>query len=186
MNVHKQVEKGFTEYDNWRYLKNERRTPPMSYTGGQIDLYKDGEKRLVALLGNYYNVSFPNMTILKYINLDNEWRKGIVVLAAAGRYPEYCKRCYGAGKFDWISNATGPNHFESRYEFVRDKSVVLLYHKPNGEISKNHVWAPTEVYEGERECDYCLGTGIDFDVSYQFESPLKKSLILYDIRHLLT
>ena len=175
MNMYTHIEKGFTDYDNWRYMENDR----TDYTGGQID-----ERRLLVLLGNYYLVSFPYITILKYINLAEE-RKG-VVMAAEGRYPEYCKRCYGAGKFDWVSNITGPNHLQSRYEFIRDKSVVLLYHKPNGEISKNHVWAPTEVCEGEHICDYCLGTGIDLGARYCFQSELKKSLVLYDIRYLLT
>ncbi len=184
MNIHKCVEKGFVEYDNWRYLKNERLISPRDYTGGQIDMYKMTGKRILVLLGSYYLVSFSNMHILEYINSDSELRG--ISLIEKGRLPEYCKRCCGAGKFDWISNITGPNYFHSRYEFIRDKRVVLLYHKPNGKLSKNHVWAPTEVYEGELICDACLGTGIDFDNSYRVQSELKKGLVLYDIRYLLT
>lgn len=133
MNTYSRIAKGFTEYDNWRYMKNEILRPLIHYTDTRTVV----RRRLLVLLGNYYLVSLPNMTILKYINSNED--KGPMTVSH-GRHPEYCEECYGAGKFDWISNVTGPNHIHSRYEFIRDKNYVLLYHKPNGEISKNNIW----------------------------------------------
>jgi len=192
MNKYETFEKGFTEYDNWRYLKNEQVKSMKELYDVTIHhepaMLKIEYKNLTALLGSYYMISFPNMSIIKYIN-PNADRRGVVVTTQNNPYPEYCRKCLGAGKFDWVSNITGPSHFNSRFEFKRDESVVLLYHKPNGKISENHIWAPTEVYEGERMCDECLGTGINFEVNnsnYQFPLELKKSLVLYDIRYLLT
>jgi len=191
MNPYEAVKDGFTEYDNWRYLKNEQvKSMEELYDITTIDyeasMLKIEYKNLTALLGNYYMVLFPNMNIIEYINFDTDDRRGIISSTQDNPYPEYCRKCFGAGKFDWVSNITGSNRFNSRFEFKRDESVVLLYHKDNGEISKNHIWAPTEVYEGERICDDCLGTGINFESGYPFLLDMKKSLVLYDIRHLLT
>jgi hypothetical protein len=191
MNIYKRVEKGFTEYENWRYLRNEKYVSANEFVDITKFQYPSNIeelrcKNLTALLGNYYMVSFPNMNILNYINPNTD-RRGIVLSTQDNPYPQYCPRCCGAGKFDWISSVTGPNHFDSRFEFTRDERVVLLYYKSNGKLSKNHIWASTEIYEGERICDSCLGTGINFEVSYyQFPPDLKKRLVLYDIRHLLT
>jgi hypothetical protein len=187
MNPYKAIEKGFTEYDNWRYLRNEKVKSMKELDDiTKPTMLKIEYTNLTALLGNYYTISFPNMNIIKYIN-SNLNRKGIALSTQDSYHPEYCRKCLGAGKFDWISSITGPNHFNSRYEFKRDKREVLLYHKPNGKISKNHIWAFTEVYDGERICDECLGTGINLQISrYQFPLELRKSLVSYDIRYLLT
>lgn len=185
MNVHKKIKDGFREYDNWRYLENVKGV----YTdtlGGMINRHKLLDRRLMALLGTYYAVTFPNLDIMEFLNTN--FPKGRLMMEDGINEPSYCKRCCGAGKFDWVSDITGPSHLHSRYEFIRDKRVVLLYLKSNGDLSTNKIWAPTEVHTGERICDGCLGTGINLEwqgfMSYR-DMNLRKSLTLYDIRHFL-
>jgi len=157
MNTYKKVEKGFKEYDNWRYLsiKPELRTKEFRESGLKGHVLTD--EKLVVLLGNYFYVGIPKMTISKFLNTDFSDE---LMITPEGPYPSYCKSCCGAGKFDWVTDITKPNPFTSRFEFIRDKSIVLLHRKKNGQFLNDALWAPTEVNEGERICDDCLGTGI--------------------------
>ena len=191
MNEYALIEKGFKDYNNWRYLKYVK----PSYANTHVYNIKNqcvvdsqlNDNYLMILLGNYYLIELP-MTIVEYLNKDFPKIEPMLV---NHNLPSYCYKCCGAGKFDWVSDITGPSYFHSRYEFVRDKCVVLLYRKSNGKFSKSNMWAPTEVNVGERICDSCLGTGINLDIDnlypekQQPQHTLKSRLVEYDIRHFI-
>ena len=185
MNIHKKIEDEFREYDNWRYLKNIKDLYTNTF-GGMIDRHKLLNKRLTVLLGTYYTITFPDLDIIEFLSTD--FPKGRLIVSESIIELSYCKKCCGAGKFDWVSDVTGPSHSHSRYEFIRDKRVVLLYHKPNGDLETNKIWAPTEVHTGERICDDCLGTGVNLEwqgFTTCGDMTLRKSLVPCDIRHFL-
>jgi len=181
------ISKGFKDYDNWRYLKYVKPLYMNISVDEQVN-HQIIDKYLMVLLGNYYLIKFPTMSIIEYLNVD--FPRGVGLIDNRNIPPTYCQKCCGAGKFDWVSDITGPCHIYSKYEFVKDKHVVLLYRKSNGEFSKSNIWAPTEVDIGERICDDCLGTGIDLINTnpYFHEQPLKdlrSRLVLCDIRHFI-
>lgn len=187
MNTYKLIEQGFKEYENWRYLKNVRAVFT-TITENRAVRHERTKRKMYALLGNYYAVTFPELTILEF--LSTSFPKVKVMVGKDFPHPTFCKGCYGAGKFDWISNITGPSYVSSKFEFIRDKRVVLLYRKPNGDLETNHIWAPTEVGLDERICDSCLGTGInlkynDYLSDYSIKD-LRYNLIACDIRYFIT
>ena len=185
MNVYREIEKGFNEYDNWRYLKSVEAISTSVYNeliNSQILI----GKKLTVLLGNYCLLSFPQLTIMEYLNTDFP-KAEVAIVSQEAHHPPCCRSCCGAGKFDWVSSITGPSPPKSRFEFVRDKRIVLIHRKNNGEFSNGHMWAPTEVNEGERICDDCLGTGICLsECDYiDYDSPSKDSLVPCDIRYFI-
>jgi len=186
MNVYEEVQKGLTEYDNWRYLKNVKATYTNSFEG-LASRHKLNDNSLFVLLGNYYTGRFPKLNIIEFLNMNPSPSSGMILGKSTGDeyiFP-YCTSCCGAGKFDWVSRATCGSPFFSRYEFKRDKSVVLLYHEPDGGFSEDIMWAPTEIQSGEYICDDCLGTGVDLSGRYNECDASKKNLVLVDIRHFI-
>lgn len=189
MNEYEKIEKGFKDYDNWRYLRYVKPLHANAYVYLENKYVANTElddSYLMVLLGNYYLIEIP-MTIVEYLSKDFPKNEPMLV---NHNLPSYCHECCGAGKFDWVSDITGPSYFHSRYEFVRDKRMVLLYRKSNGEFSKTNMWAPTKINAGERICDSCLGTGINLDVDNLYpeaQQPrtLRSRLIECDIRHFI-
>jgi len=183
MNVYKEIEEGFTAYDNWRYLKSIPGVYDHLYNyHGSYDSVLESARRVVSLLGNYFLINFPNITIIEYLNNNNSILGEVI--NEEQLYPASCKKCYGAGKFDWISNIVGQTPSKSKYEFIRNKRVVLLYRKDNGIFLDNFMFAPTEINDSERICEDCLGTGICFeDINIDGYPILKNNLIPYDIRY---
>lgn len=141
----------YYKYTNWRFLCGNNKTT-----------YRSRKKGVWVLLDTYRRSCFIyGLTIKDFfqISKSGNYHTHVDVYWDVP-YLSQCKSCNGAGKFDWIGRITGPPSFEKiRHIYVRDKSKILKFH--NTHSLKDHIFAPTKVFKGERICKDCMGSGMN-------------------------
>jgi len=153
--------KDYYKYTNWRYVGRSNIT--LNHEGKKLTPFGHHNKKGIWVILDTYRSScfIYGIDIKDFLDICEE-----------GNYHSFidhywepsklhcCTSCNGAGKLDWISKITGPQPFNKiRHKYVRDKTKILKF-QHNEFLKDQCIFAPTKVFEGERICKECKGTGI--------------------------